>query len=161
MFLLSVLPGLGLFWILKHNTKINFFKNSSFFFKSLLILNLANAVFLGYSIIQTLLWFSLVSNNIRDEQNEGSLDGVLVEKNIAENYNLFFSIVLFISVCLFILIFVKGFIKRKKNKNLKSQQIFENKSSLLLKIILFLSLFLTTIFSMFMLVLASNFIVYY
>ena len=161
IFIISLLPGFGLFWILKYQTDIKFFKNSSPFLKSLLILILTNTVFLLYSFLQTFLWMSIVKNSPSYKSSEGNMGGAFVGKSVAENYNTFSFAILLITILAFVLLFIKGFIDRKKNKSLIQQQTPENNPLFLLKIGLSLLLFMMIMFSMIMLVFTSDFIVSY
>lgn len=161
VFIISLLPGFGLFWILKYQTDINFFKNSSLFLKSLLILILTNTVFLVYSFLQTFLWMSIVKNSPSYKPSEGNMSGAFVDKSVAENYNTFSLAILLITILAFVLLFIKGFIDRKKNKSLIQQQTPENNPLFLLKIGFSLLLFMMIMFSMIMLVFTSDFIVSY
>jgi hypothetical protein len=161
VFLLSVFSGIGLFWIFKYKAKIKLFYYPSFYLKSLMILILSNTVFIVYSFVQTFLWVSIVKNNPTYEPIEGSLGGAFVEKGIAQNYNTFSSLILIITILVFVLLFIKGFIDRKKSKSLIPQQSPENKPLVLLKIGLSFLLFIMVIFSLIMLVLTSDFTVSY
>lgn len=161
VFLLSVFFGIGLFWIIKYNTKIKLFKNRSFFLKTLFILILTNTIFLVYSFVQGFLWMIIVKNNPTYEPCEGSMGGAFVEKGVAENYNTFSAVIFLITILAFVLLFIKGFIDRKKSKSLTPQQSTENKPLVLIKIGLSLLLFMMILFSMIMLVLTSDFTVSY
>lgn len=161
VFLLSVFSGIGLFWIFKYKAKIKLFSYPSFFLKSLMILILTNTVFLVYSFLQSFLWISIVKNSPSYEPSEGSLGGAFVEKGVAENYDTFSSVIILITILAFVLVFIKGFIDRKKYKSLILQHSPENKPLVLLKIGLSFLLFIMITFSIIMLVLTSDFTVSY
>lgn len=161
VFLLSVFFGIGLFWIIKYNTKIKLFKNGSFYLKSLFILILTNSFFWIYFFIQSILYKRIVQNSPNCEQyNEFDL-GCFVEKGVAESYNTYSSVVLLLTILIIFGIFIKGFIVRKKCKCLMLQHTSGNKKMIFFTIMLSFLLFIMVIFSMVMLVLSSGFKVSY
>jgi hypothetical protein len=159
-FLLSILSGIGLFWILKYKTKFKLFKFNSFYIKSMLTVILANIGFISFCILQGFFWMTIVKHSPSYEINDGSMGGAMVDKAVADNYNTTSFIIFIVGISMYVLVFLKGLIYRNNQSPITSNLI-ENKSLFKLKIGLTLLFFITMAISLIMFVISMDFTVSY
>lgn len=159
LFPLSLISGLGLYWIIKYKTKTSIFRQSSIFSKSILILMFSNIFYWIGFFFQVAIWKGFIVNDKSYESSDGNMGGDYVSKDIAELYHILAGGISIITILCFIIIFIVGL--NTRNKKRENISIVDKKPKTLLMIGLSLLLLVFLLISMIMFVMSSNFAVSY
>jgi hypothetical protein len=155
LLLISILPGLGLFWLLKYKLGYNLFVQARSFIRIVLSLIFANISYFLAFFCQALVFRFIVVNDKSYELSTGSFDGAFVSEDVANRYNHLSILVAVLTIISFAVLFIIGLLVRKKHALEVPINSIKNKSIINIALILLLLLF--TLISLMMLALSSGF----
>jgi hypothetical protein len=155
LLLISILPGLGLFWVLKYKLGYNLFVQARSFIRIVLSLIFANISYFLAFFFQALVFRFMVVNDKSYELSTGSFDGAFVSEDVANRYNHLSTLVAVLTIISFAVLFIIGLLVRKKY--MVEVPIEEFKNKLIINIGLIVLLLLFTLISLIMLATSSSF----